>query len=473
MKAQSSLFKNTALLGVAAFLGKAVTFLCMPFYTAALSPADFGTADILVSTALLLLPFVSLNMPEAVFRFLAGGEREEREVLTTAMLLVALGIIAFALLLPLTSSFALLSRYRYYLFFYVLASLLRNLFSQVLRARGQYGAYAVQQLACALLTVLLQLLLLWGADMGASGYVLGVILGDGTVALALLLYLRPWRRLSFGAINRRGAGKLLSYALPLMPTAVLWWVTSISDRYFLLHYYGTAVMGIYAAASRIPVALTFFMGIFLEAWHYTAIGTGQGQRAMRYGQVYGHLLAVGVFALALMLAGLYPAVQVVYAPEYREVITIIPFLALSALFSVLSNFFSSIYSVHLRSGASLLTALFGAVLNFVLNFLLIPRFGGVGAAIATLLSYFAVFFLRAWHTRSYLAFPRHAAKLLISGGYLILAALCVLFGEYLLALLPSVLAPMPFSLEGIDLLALLAQRVCHIFKKRPKTANRY
>ena len=94
MKRQESLFSNTVILSVAAMLSKATVFFLMPFYTAYLTPADFGNADVLVGTALLLLPFVSLNMPEAIFRFFADNRCEKREFFSAGVLLMAIGAFA-------------------------------------------------------------------------------------------------------------------------------------------------------------------------------------------------------------------------------------------------------------------------------------------------------------------------------------------------------------------------------------------
>ena len=66
MQAEKKLMRHTLLLGGATALSKIAVFFLMPLYTAYLTPADFGTVDIIVSTAVLLIPLVSLNAPEAV-----------------------------------------------------------------------------------------------------------------------------------------------------------------------------------------------------------------------------------------------------------------------------------------------------------------------------------------------------------------------------------------------------------------------
>lgn len=473
MKKNDALFSNTVVLGVAAVLSKATVFFLMPFYTAHLSPAEFGAADVLVGTALLLLPFVSLNMPEAAFRFVAGEQYEKREILSVSSLFLLLGAVLFFLLLPLTAHSSLLFAYRGYLFFYVLASLGRSFLAHLLRAQGNYMLYAAQQVLCALLTVLLQIFFLAVLQRGAGGYLLGVILADATVFFCLLPILRPWRFVSPCAIKAAVAKKMLRYSLPLIPTAVLWWITSASDRYILLHYHGAALTGLYAAASRIPSVLTFLVGVFLEAWQYSAISTREGDRAARYGRIYSILLPVAIVGAAGVLVVTYPLISIIYAPEYRGAVAFVPFLTVSALFSVLSSFLGSIYVVKLKSSASLITALFGACLNIALNFLLIGRFGGVGAAFATLVAYFAVFFVRILHSRRYLCFSHHIVKFTVSVLFLLLAAFAVMREGYVIALLPAMLSPLPFVFEIIDGISLFWGKLIDWRKKRQKQTKGY
>ena len=473
MRKNDALFSNTIVLGVAAVLSKATVFFLMPFYTAYLTPEDFGTADVLVGTALLLLPFVSLNVPEAVFRFLAGDRHDKTEIISVSGFLLILGVCLFFLLLPLTALSSLLFAYREYLFFYVIASLGRSFLAHLLRAEGNYMLYAAQQVLCTLLTVLLQIFLLAVLHKGAGGYLLGVILADATVFFCLLLLLRPWRYFSVFDIKWGIIKKILRYSLPLMPTAVLWWVTSVSDRYILLHYHGTALTGLYAAAARIPTVLTFLIGVFLEAWQYAAISTREGDRAARYERIYSILLPVAITGAAGVLSVAYPLVLLIYAPEYSGAVVFIPFLTLASLFSALSSFLGSIYIVKLRSLASLFTALCGASLNVVFNFLLIPRFGGIGAAFATLMAYFAVFCVRILHSRQYLCFSHHIVKFTVSVLFFWLSAFAVMRGAYMIALLPAIFSPLPFAFEIIDGISLFWGKLTDLRKKRQKRTKGY
>ena len=74
----------------------------------------------------------------------------------------------------------------------------------------------------------------------------------------------------------------------------------------------------------------------------------------------------------------------------------------------------------------MLTAMSGAIVNIVLNFLLIPRFGAVGAAVATLASYATVFVIRAIDTRSLLKFDMHIVRLAFNTALLVSSSIVML-----------------------------------------------
>ena len=104
-----------------------------------------------------------------------------------------------------------------------------------------------------------------------------------------------------------------------------------------------------------------------------------------------------------------------FAPEYYETWRYMPILLGATVFSSLVTFMGSVYLVNKKSILSFITALIGAVVNIVLNLLLIPTpLGANGAALATFASYFVVFVIRAINSRSHIPFDLHTVKLTLN-----------------------------------------------------------
>ena len=472
MAKEGRLLKNTAMLGLSSALCKAVSFFLLPLYTACLAPAEFGVSDILVSTAVLLLPLVSCNAPDAVFRF-AAGEDAPRGVFRFGVLCTVTGLFVFALVLPILGLFPVFRPYLLYLYLYVAASVCHSLLAHTLRAAGEYGLYALQQIFCALLTAVLGILFLQTLGLGIRGYLASVLLADLVTAIVLALCLRPWRMVPQGQ-GKRGLGRaMLRYALPLVPASSLWWIIALSDRYVLLAHHGEAATGIYAAAGRLPSLLTFALGIFMEAWQYAALCEKSETRAERFGKMYAMLLPALTTLCAILILLARPLVSLLFDADYAAAARDVPLLLLAGFFSALSLFFGSAYTVQMRSNAVLLTTLCGATLNLVLNFALIPRMATMGAALATCIAYATVFLLRVWHTRRSMPFYRYSAKSISCVLVLLTSSMLAAFGWWLWSALAALVAPVFFLREGIAALQFLKKRLWCMWKNGEKARKRY
>ncbi len=410
MAREGKLFSNTLLLGVSAAAGKALSFLLLPLFTASLTPAEFGVCEIFISTALLLTPLFSVYAPQATFRFLAQGERG---AVRAGAVLLGAGFLLFTLSLPLLGQISVLRPYRALLYVFVLASLLRSFASHILRARGEFLLFSVQQLFCSILTALLQLFFLRSLSLGVRGYLWGIVLGDAVTFVVLLvpLFLHTERG---GKATRGLYGKMLRFALPLVPAALLWWGMSASERYILLYFHGERATGLYAAAARFPALITFAASVFLEAWHYAALQSEVQARGARFGQTYAFLMPV-LLVLGGVAVALSPwLVSFFLSDAYAEAARLLGFLLFGAVCSGLASFLDSIYSLQLRSGASLYTGALATLFHVGFAFLLIPPFGAIGAAAAGALGFLSLFLVRAWHTARLLSFPRYARPLFFS-----------------------------------------------------------
>jgi len=463
MSREGRLFSNTLLLGGGAALCKLLSMLLLPLYTAALTPAEFGTVEIFVTTAVLLIPVASCYAPQALFRFVAQGE--EGSVFVGGILML-FGFLFTLFLLPLGALAGMSGGYRGLLLAYIFSSVLHSMGAQILRAKGAFGLFSLQQCFCAVLTVLLQVLFLLRWGWGARGYLLGVILGDLITFLVLLILLLPWMREEKRA-RAPLLRKMLRFALPLIPTALLFWVMSSAERYILLHYHGESALGVYAAAGRFPALIGFASGIFLEVWHYAAIRE-EGDKGALFGRIYALFLPFMILLGVLLGVAAPSLVPLFLARGYEDAVTLLPLLSLGAVCAALAHFLDSIYTLHMRSAASFRTIFSGALLHLLFCFWLIPKGGAMGAACAGALSFGGLFFLRLRHTSRELAFPRFFGK---SFGALVLFFLGgVLFARrsHVLSVFFLLLAPLVLAKEMREALLFVWRRARAFFAKLGK-----
>ncbi|MBR2622153.1 MAG: polysaccharide biosynthesis C-terminal domain-containing protein [Clostridia bacterium] len=430
---------NTTALTVGRLGSKLLVFLLVRFYTFVLTKEEFGTADLITSLCNFLIPIACAGLSSGFFRFAAEArsKQEQCDVFSSGMSILALASMGFALLSPILFFIPYFSEYVWLILLYVLCANFHYLCSDFIRAQGNYRLFALQGLLNTALNIGFNLLFLLPLSMGLIGYVLSIIAADLTTSLLLFFYCKLWHYLRPGAASRATVRAMLRYSVPLIPAALCWWITSVSDRFMVTYFCGEAQNGLYAAAYKIPNILTTACGIFIDAWQFSAVlanrkatdteTTQEADERRRSLTVfftkifrnYGAFLWLAAGGLILLTK---PMAALLFDASFADAWQYIPVLLLATALSALSNFVGSVYMVECRGVATMLTSLIGALVNIGLNLWLIPLMGPMGAAIATLISYLLVFLIRLIHTRRFIPFRVPLVWLLLNS--MILGALC-------------------------------------------------
>ncbi|MBO4228979.1 MAG: polysaccharide biosynthesis C-terminal domain-containing protein [Clostridia bacterium] len=424
MNKYRKLLSNTVILGFGTFGSKLLVFCMVRFYTSCLNTEQYGIADVITQTANLLIPLLSVGIAEAVFRFALDRETDKKAVFSTGFFTILAGGAVFGLLTPLLELVPFFRGYSLLVFSYTLFSCLHTLCMQFIRAEGKMKLFAVHGILSTALTILLNLLFLLVFQWGVVGYVLSVVLSDVFCTVSLFLSQKLYRLVSFRSLRSRFPRAMLKFSIPLIPTTVFWWMTNVADRYMVTWMIGSDADGLYAVAYKIPTLLILLSGIFIEAWQFSAISEkGDQEHAVFFGNVFNSFQALMFIAGAVLTALAKIAVQVMAAEEYYPAWQYVPMLSVATIFSSLVTFMGSVYLVEKKSVLSFLTSMTGALLNLVLNLLLIPTFLAVnGAAIATFFSYFVVFIIRALNAQKYISFPMHPVKLTLNTAIVLVQA---------------------------------------------------
>lgn len=418
-KKYKKLLSNTAILGIGTFGSKVLVFLLMPLYTAYLSSAQYGSADIISQSANLLMPLISLGICEAVFRFALDSEYDRSQVLSCGLTIIIAGAAVAYILFPLLNLIAYFEGYMWLIILYAFSANLHSLFAQYIRACGMTTFFAVQGMISTALTIALNILFLVVMNMGVLGYVLSVVISDFVVSVIIFAIAKLYRQIRFKKINFDVMRYMLKFSIPLIPTTVFWWITNVSDRYMIKGFIGDSVNGLYAAAFKIPTLLILLSGIFIEAWQFSAVTErdteGRSGHIIFFGRVFNSFQGMLFMAGASLIALSKIFSMVLFDSSYYTAWQYMPLLVAATVYSSIVTFLGSVYLVDKKSVQSLLTSMVGAVVNLVLNFILIPTsLGAIGAALATFFSYFVVFIIRAINTRRYIPFDLHIPKLVIN-----------------------------------------------------------
>lgn len=424
MDRYKKLLSNTLILSIGTFSSKLLVYFLMPLYTAILSKEQYGTADLITNAANLLIPFCCIGITHGVFRFAADEEENNRVVFSSGVSVLLASSAVFLALSPLISFVPYFEDYAWLLAFYVVSSNFHTLCKEYIRAKGHMKLYAFQGILGTALTIAFNLLFLIPMKLGVTGYVLSVAVADAVGTLFLIIYARLYRDFSFKLASKPKIKEMLRYSLPMMPTTVIWWITNVSDRFMVTHFWGSGENGIYSAAYKIPTIIALVAGVFNEAWQLSAISESKDREEVKgfFSAVFERYQAILFLGCSVLIPFTPLATRILLNESYFEAWTFMPVLLIATVFSSLVTFIGTIYTVKKKTTMSLFTAAFGAILNIVLNLAMIPTMGAQGAGIATAISYFAVFAFRAIHSKSFMPFDLKAHKLLVNSFIVVVQA---------------------------------------------------
>lgn len=400
-----SLFFNTIIFAIGSFSSKVLVLLLLPVYTYSLGKAELGIADLIVQIANFLIPAVSLSIADAVIRFGLDSAYDKKEVFSSSLAAIGCGIIIFAFLCPLFNLYERISSHVLLLFVYVAVAVIKQLFAEFARSRQLVKLYSLNGLLTTVLMIAFNLLFLFVFRLGVTGYLLAIVLSDACSAVFLFFVADYKSYISIKSVSRDVLSQMLKYSLPLMPAAILWWVTNVSDRFFVTEMMGESENGILTVAYKLPTIVTSLYGMISQAWNMSAITENDSEERNRFytNVFYSNSAIVFVSAAGVMMI-LIPFMKIFVSDEFFMAYRYSPLLILSMVFTCFASFLGGVYAAVKKTKNSLYTALCGALINIVLNAVLIKPFGIQGAAAATLISYLAVFIYRIIDARRFVPF---------------------------------------------------------------------
>lgn len=431
-KKYSMLVSNTILFAVSNFGSKLVSLFIQPYLTYALeSPDVMGVTKLMQAVTNLLIPVVSLGVSYAVIRFGLDKNQDKASVFMNGLATILLGFGLMVLCWPAVRLIPNAAGYLVLLYLCVLASCLRTLCTQFIRARMRNRLVAADGVMTTASLLLFYLLFLSVLNMGATGYLLALFCSDLCSAVFVFVAGGCGKFFDLRKFDRPLWGEMLRYCVPMIPAAISFWIINASDQFYVQAMCdgvggrsSEAWVGLLGVGYFLPQLITFVGQFFYEAWQLSAV-TEEEERETFFNRVFRAFASV-LFCCAAGIIWLCQPLMNLFRADYFEAWQFVPFLVLASMCTCLNNFLNSVYVVYKRSSSSLVTMLAGAALNLVLNCLFILWFGPVGVTSASFLSLLLVFVLRAYSTRGLLVINFQPGRMLVNLG-LILAEIWALF----------------------------------------------
>lgn len=399
MKHQSKyLIKNIGILAVSNFSSKILVFLLVPLYTSLLNTTEYGTYDLIISTVSLVYPIVTLNIVDAVMRFCMEKSLKQEDVAAVGLkyILLSIGIVGLGLTICFwVNLFPSLNGLTVYIFLYFLFYVLNQYFIQLAKGLEQIKDMGIAGVVSTAVMVSANVLFLLVLRKGLKGFFVAQILAQAMPACFLFIRLRFWNMLREGTINRVLEKQMLFYSVPLICTGLGWWANSTADKYIVAAICGVAANGILSVAYKIPNIISTLQGIFNQAWAISAIKEyGENNTSDFYGKTFVYLNVMMSSASACLIVLSRPLAHILYANDFYVAWQYVPFLVVSGVCNCASGFIGPILAAKKNSKVMAMSAIYGAVVNIIMNILLIYVMGIQGATIATLISSYFIYYYR-------------------------------------------------------------------------------
>lgn len=194
------LSKNTLLFTINSFGSKLITFLLVPLYTNILSTNDYGTADLMTSTAQLLIPLLTLNIQDAVLRFSLDKTKDPKKIISVGCTINSIAMCLLGIALFLLSHFEILSfgkEYIIFLFFSFAFGGIQNSLQMYMKAVDNVKVLVYSGLASTLFSCVSNLLLLLVFKVGILGYLISNLVGHFVAIFIMFFFGKIYRDVRF------------------------------------------------------------------------------------------------------------------------------------------------------------------------------------------------------------------------------------------------------------------------------------
>lgn len=428
-----NLFNNMMIFTIGNLCSKLLVFFLVPFYTNVLTTSEYGIADGMQATLLLLVPLLSLNAGEAVLRFGLEKNSKSKSVYRCGIKRIIYSDAVVCAICTILFGIVHNDAWREYFVLFALLFICNSFYEFMLlftQGMEQLKIMISGSVLATILVIISNIYFLLVIKLGVYGYFYSQMISFLGAGLFMLLLMKR-----LGHINERldiSEEKQLDdemkrYGKSMLLYSTSSWINNALDRYFVLYMCGVAANGLYGVAYKIPAILTVFQRIFAQAWQISATKNYKEKDGKLYfSNVYrGYqiILTIGCAGLILMVKIM---AKLLFAKDFYFAWSIVPPLLISVVFGALTGFLGSICLAY-KDGSSMGKATAaGAVVNIVLNLILINYIGPQGAAIATAISYFTMFMAAFYYVKKHVVLEVNLVKDIIVYILLILEAILVM-----------------------------------------------
>ena len=398
------LFKSFTIYSLTALFTAGIPFFILPVLTHYLNPFDYGQLSLFNAYVSILVPFISLGSTGLIdIEFFKNKQLDFSKLFSSVARFIffnflILSLLTFFLKDTLEGLLDLPSKWIVIIPFIAVSTIIVEQYSAQLINQKKAFLYGGVSISKVVIEVSLTLLFIVGIGMNWEGRVFSWVASVFLMSIVAIYYFKKEGWLIKNSFDIKLVKDSLIYGLPIVPHILSKFIINQSDVIFIAKMVSVYDVGIYKIGYQFGFIIAIFSGIFLNIYspylyeRLAKINYKKKTEIVKTSYIF-------IFALISLILVITFSTNTIFKylidEQYSSGNQYVFWTSLSYLFWGLYLIFAG-YIFHLKKTIILTyLAIINVVLNVVLNYFLIVKFGVIGAAYATTISFFIVFILVA------------------------------------------------------------------------------
>lgn len=425
------LLQNTMIFGISQFTSKVMVFLLLPLYTSYMTTEEYGTADLVISTVSLLLPIFTIQITNAVMRYVIESPDKNKLYFSNAIRVIIIGFVLLLLCIPLFFILNLFTEYLYLFYLLYISNAIYTLLSYYARAVDKVQLVGIVGVVNTIIVVGMNILLLVVWHFGVLGYLLSYILGYVVGGIIFVIFLRKDMSIARYAQDKEVTTEMIQYSLPLVPNSVSWWAVSSANKYIINGFLEAGILGIYSVALKIPTIINTIQNILAEALALSVLKEydGKDKDERYFSLLYGTYNFSITFFTSIIIIGTKILSKFLFASEFYEAWIFVPLLCIPSVWGALAGYLGTFYAASKKNNGMFLSTLLGGFVTIFVSFFTIQTLGVYGVIISNIVSYLVIWLYRWIDVKKYVKIETNMVKDIFSWVILFVQSLVVMYVE--------------------------------------------
>lgn len=443
MSNSNKLLKNTVIYTVGNLGSRILSFLLVPLYSFFLTKSDLGYYDLILTTVSLMVPFVTLQISDASYRWLLEANKEEKlqeAAISNGLFCILINTVIFAIIYIPFSYFFRFS-YTYYFIILLFLSSLFPFLQQVVRGLGNNKLFSFIGIINTFFLLIFNVFFLFVLKKRLEGLLLSIILSYSISTLLLFRLAKMLPFINFKLVNRKDLKEMLNYSWPLIPNTVSWWMINEVNRFIILLNIGPDANGIFALSNRFPSILLILNSIFMLSWQDHAITNHKDEnKNVFYSKIFNIYMILELTLVIFLTVVSKYLVKYFVGPKFFDSWRYMPILYLSVAFSAFASFLGASYLGIKKTKGIFTTTIIGSVINIAISYAFIKQIGLYAPALGTLFGFITIWIIRLRDTKEFFTLSVNWPIMLILLAILAICLRIVFFNNYYWDLLAGFVA---------------------------------